>query len=420
MVPRHGNEASILHVDLDSFFASVEVLHDPTLAGRPVIVGAAGDRGVVASCTYEARVFGIHSAMPSVQARRLCPEAVFVAAHPDRYAAYSRRFHTVLATFTPVVEGIGLDEAFLDVAGARRLFGPAPAIATAIRESIAEQLELECAVGVGTSKLVAKLASRRAKPQVSEGRLEAGPGVLVVDPGDERAFLHAHPVGALWGVGAATGERLRRLGVASVGDLAAIPRDTLVATLGASLGAHLHELSWGRDQRRVEPDREAKSVGHEKTYATDLVERAELRREVLRLADSVAARLRRDGLAGRTVTVKARFSDFATITRSQTLLGPVDTALEVATVVRNLLDHVDPTPGVRLLGISVSHLSTGVARQLSLDDELGGEGTAAGVWSPAWGDAWRAVDDLRRRFGEAAVRQGVEGDGRDERGAPAP
>ncbi|MDP9404584.1 MAG: DNA polymerase IV [Actinomycetota bacterium] len=417
MVRRPETEPSILHVDMDSFYASVEVLHDPSLAGRPVIVGAAGYRGVVASCTYEARVFGIHSAMPSAEARRLCPEAVFVAPHPGRYAAYSRRLHAVLGDYTPLVEGIGLDEAFLDVAGARRLFGPASEIAVAIRRSIADELELECAVGVGTSKLVAKLASRQAKPRVTAGRLEPGPGVFVVEAGEELAFLHPHPVGALWGVGPATEQRLRRLGVVTVGDLAAVPRTTLVAALGTSLGAHLHELSWGRDRRGVEPDREAKSVGHEQTYPIDLAEGAELRREAVRLADAVAARLRLGGLAGRTVTVKVRFSDFVTITRSQTLPGPIDTALEVATVARSLLDDVDPTPGVRLLGISVSMLSAGAARQLSLDDALEGGGTGGARWSPAWDEAWRAVDELRRRFGQTIVRQGVD---RDERPLPDP
>lgn len=410
MVREAATEPSILHVDMDSFFASVEVLHDPSLSGRPVIVGAAGNRGVVASCTYEARVFGIHSAMPSAEARRLCPDAVFVPPHPGRYADYSRRLHAVLGRYTPLVEGIGLDEAFLDVAGGWRLFGPAPLIAAAIRRSVAEELELECAVGVGSSKLVAKLASRKAKPRVVAGKLEPGPGVFAVMAGEELAFLHAHPVAALWGVGPATEQRLLRLGVATVGDLAGVPRTTLVAALGTSLGTHLHELSWGRDRRGVEPDREAKSVGHEQTYATDLVEMSELRREAVRLADSVAARLRHAAVAGRTVSVKVRFSDFVTITRSHTLPGPVDTALEVATVARSLLDHVDPTPGVRLLGISVSMLSAGAARQLSLDDALDGGGGGGAPWSPAWDEAWRAVDELRRRFGQTAVRQGVERD----------
>lgn len=399
-------ETSILHVDMDSFYASVEVLHDPSLAGRPVIVGAAGTRGVVASCTYEARVFGVHSAMPSAQARRLCPEAVFVAAHPGRYADYSRRLHSVLRSYTPLVEGIGLDEAFLDVAGARRLFGPAAAIAADIRARIAAELELRCAVGVGTSKLVAKLASRKAKPRVVAGRLEGGPGIFEVKAGEELAFLHAHPVAALWGVGPATEQRLCRLGVETVGELAGVARATLVSALGASLGGHLHELAWGRDERGVEPDREAKSVGHEQTYPTDLVEGSELRRETVRLADAVAARLRHGRLAGRTVTVKVRFSDFTTVTRSQTLPGPVDTALELAHAAHTLLEHVDPTPGVRLLGISVSTLSAGACRQLSLDDVPGAGGDRS---SPAWDEAWRAVDELRRRFGDSVVRQGVAG-----------
>lgn len=407
-------ERSILHVDMDSFYASVEVLDDPALAGRPVIVGAAGSRGVVASCTYEARVFGIHSAMPSAHARRLCPEAVFVPARPHRYADYSRRLHAVLTTFTPLVEPIGLDEAFLDVTGVRRLFGPAPAVAESIRRTVADDLKLTCAVGVGTSKLVAKLASKKAKPMVNRGKLEAGPGVFVVIAGEELEFLHQHAVGALWGVGPATEPRLHRLGVTTVGDLAAVPRSTLVAALGTSLGGRLHDLAWGRDEHAVVPDREAKSVGHEETYSTDLVEASELWRETVRLADTVAARLRHGGLAARTVTVKVRFSDFATITRSRTLPGPVDTALEVAGAAHGLLESVDPTPGVRLLGISASTLSAGAARQLRLD-----EGLSVGPerWSPAWGEAWQAVDELRRRFGDSVVRQGV---GRDERGPTGP
>lgn len=396
-------EPSILHVDMDSFYASVEVLHDPSLAGRPVIVGAAGDRGVVASCTYEARVFGIHSAMPSVQARRLCPAAVFVPARFDRYAEVSRRIHQIFTAFTPLVEGIGLDEAFLDVTGARRLFGPAPRIAAEIRDRILAELQLASSVGVGTTKSMAKLASKRAKPRVVAGRLEPGPGVVVVPPGEELAFLHPLPVSALWGVGAATGERLRRLGVTTVGDLAAIPTPTLVAALGASLGGHLHELACGRDPRGVEPVREAKSVGHEQTFAADLVEAAELRREAVRLADSVATRLRRRGLAGRNVTVKVRFSDFVTITRSETLPGPVDTGPEVAAAAHALLAAVDPTPGVRLLGVSVSMLGPGAARQLSLDDVGSAPAGAGAPWSPAWGEAWRAVDDVRRRFGDGVV-----------------
>jgi DNA polymerase-4 len=211
-----------MHVDLDAFFAAVEVLDDPTLAGRPVIVGGSGTRGVVAACTYEARAFGIHSAMSSVEARRRCPHAIFLSGRYSRYAEVSVQFHEVLHDFTPVVEGIGLDEAFLDVAGARRTLGSPPTIAGAIREAVRERLQLNCAVGVARSKLLAKLASRAAKPTAAMEGPRPGPGVVVVPPDGELAFLHPLPVRALWGVGAATGKRLSDLGVVTVGDLAAI------------------------------------------------------------------------------------------------------------------------------------------------------------------------------------------------------
>ena len=386
-------EPTILHVDMDAFYASVEVLRDPTLRGKPVIVGGSGDRGVVASCSYEARAFGIHSAMPSVRARRLCPHAIFLHGDFDAYADYSKRLHAVLHSFTPLVEGISLDEAFLDVAGARRLFGPAEEIAHAIRGRVRQDLELGCSVGVGATKLIAKLASKAAKPKASLRGPVEGAGVVVVVPGTELDFLHPLPVDALWGVGPATETRLRRFGVATVGDLAALPVETLTAALGPALGRHLHELSHARDPRPVEPVRETKSVGHEETYAVDLVDGEDLHREALRMADSVAARLRKAGLAGRTVTLKVRFHDFSTITRSHTLPAVVDTAPEIARAAVDLVGQVDPTPGVRLLGVSVSNLVSGAARQLSLDD----------LDLPAWDEASKAVDDVRRRFGDQAV-----------------
>lgn len=386
-------EPTILHVDMDAFFAAVEVLVDPSLKGKPVIVGGAGDRGVVASCTYEARAYGIHSAMPSTRARRLCPHAVFVHGHYDLYSDYSKKIHAVFESFTPLVEGISLDEAFLDVSGARRLFGSAEQIAAAIRTRIKDEVELDCSVGVGPSKLIAKLASKAAKPKASVKGAIPGPGVTVVRPGEELAFLHPLPVSALWGVGPATEQRLKRFGVATVGDLAAIPVETLVGALGNALGRHLHELSNGRDARPVEPVRGVKSVGHEETYATDLVEPEELRREALRMADAVSSRLRAAGLAGRTVNVKIRFHSFETITRSHSLPGPVDTGHEIARVASMLLEQVDPTPGVRLLGVSMSNLDKGAARQLTLDD----------ADAPAWSDASKAIDEVRSRFGDAAV-----------------
>ena len=388
-------EPTILHVDMDAFYASVEVLRDPTLQGKPVIVGGSGDRGVVASCSYEARAYGIHSAMPSARARRLCPHAVFLHGDFDAYADYSRRIHAVFTSFTPLVEGIALDEAFLDVAGARRLFGPAEDIAHAIRTRIHDEMHLDCAVGVGATKLIAKLASKAAKPTATLAGKVPGPGVLVVQPGTEIDFLHPLPVTALWGVGPATEERLRRFGVATVGDLAALPRETLVSALGTANGNHLHDLAWGRDPRPVEPDRAAKSIGHEETYPVDHHDREVLRREVVRLSDAVATRLRREGVAGRTVTLKVRFGDFRTITRSRTEPTPVATPAALAAVAGDLLEKVDPSPGIRLLGVSASGLVEVKGHQPELD--------AAGTGNRPDLDVAQAVDDVRRRFGDRAV-----------------
>src|SRR5579862_3072423 len=369
-------EPGILHVDLDAFFAAVEVLLDPSLAGRPVIVGGAGNRGVVAACTYEARVYGIHSAMPSTRARRLCPHAVFLPGRYDRYAEYSARLHEVFAHYTPMVEGIALDEAFLDVSGARRLLGPAEEIAWSIRREIKATLGLDASVGVAATKFVAKLASEAAKPVADPRGTRPGRGVVVITPGTELAFLHPLPVRALWGVGPATHKRLERFGVVTVGDLAALPLESLTTALGASLGAHLHELAWGRDPRRVEPDRAVKSVSHEETYARDLHDRAELAVEAVRLADGVASRLRQAELAGRTVTIKVRYHDFATVTRAHTLPEAVDSGRAIARVATTLLEGIDPSAGVRLLGVAVSNLAHGASRQLSLLD--GGAGWGSG------------------------------------------
>jgi DNA polymerase-4 len=266
-------------------------------------------------------------------------------------------------------------------------------VATAVQERIMAELGLGCSVGVGTSKLVAKLASKAAKPRATLRGLEPGAGVVVVPPDAELPFLHRLPVSALWGVGPATRERLGRLGVASVGDLAALPLATLEGCVGRAAGRHLHDLAWGRDPRPVEPARGVKSVGHEETYATDLVDGAQLRREAVRMADAVAARLRHGSLAGRTVTVKVRFHDFSTITRSSTLDAAVETGPELARVAISLLDQVDPTAGVRLVGVSVSNLAAGAARQLTLEEAA----------APPWRQASHAVDRIRGRFGPAAV-----------------
>jgi DNA polymerase-4 len=392
--PQTGAAPSILHVDMDAFFVAVEVLDDPSLAGKPVIVGGSGDRGVVASCSYEARAYGIHSAMPSTRARRLCPHAVFVAGHYDRYVEESKKIQEVFNEFTPLVEGISIDEAFLDVSGAQRLFGDGPAIAQAIRAELLARLGLSSSVGVATTKFVAKLASEAAKPKASLHGPVPGAGVFVVDAGRELDFLHPLPIEALWGVGPATGERLRRMGVRTIGDLAEIPLAGLVGAVGRAVGQHLHDLSWGRDPRAVEPERATKSIGHEETYAVDHDDADFFRREAVRMADAVASRLRKHSLAGRTVTIKVRFHDFATITRSQTLPATVDEGPAIARVAGALLEQVDVSPGVRLFGVTVSGLSSGGARQLSLDDVAD---------AAQWSATSKAVDEVRERFGPDAV-----------------
>ncbi|MDQ4070859.1 MAG: DNA polymerase IV, partial [Actinomycetota bacterium] len=391
---------------MDAFYAAVEVLDDPSLAGKPVIVGGEGPRGVVASCSYEARSYGVHSAMPSMRARRLCPHALFLPGRYGVYQEHSRRLHAVLSSFTPLVEGIALDEAFVDVTGARRLWGPAPAVAASIRSRVYEELGLWCSVGVATSKFLAKLASEAAKPRAGPPGSPPSPGlgVKVVEPGEELSFLHPLPVGALWGVGPATRRRLDRFGIRTVGDLAAMPLATLTGALGEAQGRHLHALSWARDDRAVEPDRMAKSVGHEETYARDHHTLASLRDEALRLSDAVGNRLREAALAGRTVTVKVRFTGsvperkagsvperkagsvperngtFRTITRSRTVPAPVDAGPAIARVAVELLEGLDPSPGVRLLGVSVSNLGPRPAVQLRLGE---GPGDGAGDRQPA-------------------------------------
>jgi len=381
---------TILHVDLDAFYASVEVLDNPALAGRPVLVGGTGPRGVVAAASYEARRFGVHSAMPMGRARRLCPEAVVLPPRFDLYEAKSRAVHGIFAAFTPVIEPIALDEAFLDVTGGSRLLGDGREIGAAIRARVRAETGLTASVGVATSKLLAKLASDDAKPD----------GMLVVEPGTELAFLHPHPVGRLWGVGPATLARLERFGVETIGDLAALPETTLVDALGRAHGAQLHALARGRDDRPVEADRETKSIGQEETFPRDLADREALRREVLRMAERVGSRLREHGLAGRTVTLKVRFPDFRTITRSATLPEAFSASGEIARLGLALLEKVDTAGGLRLLGLSVSNLTTAATHQESL---FGDDGPGPAPAEAPSARIQSAVDAVRARFGSDAV-----------------
>jgi DNA polymerase-4 len=384
---------TILHVDMDAFFVSVELLRRPELRGRPVVVGGTGNRGVVAAASYEARAYGVFSAMPSGRARRLCPHAVFLPGDHAHYGTVSGRVMDIFRSFTPLVEPISLDEAFLDVTRGRRSQGDGATVAQRIRDEVMTREGLACSVGVAPTKMLAKLASEAAKPRASTDGPVAGEGVHVIAPGTELAFLLPLPARELWGVGPATLHRLERLGVRTVGDIADLHEDTLVATLGSAHGRHLAQLARGIDPRPVEPDQQLKSVGQEETFAHDHHEHETLTREAVRMADGVAWRLRRAGLAGRTVTLKVRFADFQTITRSSTLPTTVDDGPTVARAALALLAGVDPTPGVRLLGVSVSGLVAGAAQQLSFDD-LGG---------PSWHEASGAVDAIRERFGDRAI-----------------
>ena len=313
--------------------------------------------------------------------------------------------HKVLADITPMVEPIGLDEAFVDVAGAVRLLGSPAHIAQGLRRRVHDQLHLECAVGIGRSKMIAKLASRAAKPRASRAGLEPGPGVFLVEPADELEFLHGHAVEALWGVGPATAKRLHDLGVRTVGDLAALPLDTVVRRLGKASGAHLAALSRGEDPDPVNPNRPNKSIGHEETFSQDLVDRRELERHVLRMAESVATMLRGAASSARTITVKIKFKDLSLVSRSHTMERPITTGGAIGQVAAALLAGVDPGEGIRLLGVSASGLAAGGVDQLSFDlgDGLTDDNESATAREQSWQDATTAIDAIRDRFGRSAV-----------------
>jgi DNA polymerase IV len=390
--------ASILHVDMDAFFVSVELLDQPELRGKPVVVGGDGERGVVAAASYEARAFGVHSAMSSVQARRLCPHAVFLRGRYHRYSEVSANVMSIFKDVTPLVEPLSLDEAFLDVSGALRLLGEAPTIAASIRRRVLDEQGLTCSVGVASTKFVAKLATEAAKPKASKNGPQFGSGVFVVEPEETLSFLRPLPVESLWGVGPATLAKLHRIGVLTIADLADLPEENVVAALGRSQGRHLHSLANGRDERSVEPDRAMKSIGHEETFSRDHHLRSTLERELVQFADSVASRLRAQGVVGRTVQLKIRFGDFTTITRSTTLAVAVDDSRSLLEAGRSLLALVDPAQGVRLLGLSVSGLSSDASRQLTFDEAISG---------PGWQEADRTIDEIRARFGDEAIGPAV-------------
>ena len=395
----------VLHLDMDSFFVAVEILADPSLAGRPVVVGGTGPRSVVSSASYEARVFGVRSAMPIGVARRLCPGIVVVAPHFASYTETSERLVGLCYEVTPIVEPISIDEAFLDVSGAHQLFGDSLTIATTLRQKVLDELHLACAIGVGRTKLVAKLASKAAKPRVRRDGFDPGAGIVLVAAADELAFLRAHPVRAVPGIGPATAERLRRIGVSTVDDLALLGRERLVAMFGSAHGTTLFDLASGRDDRRVVTDRVVRSIGHEQTFAVDDRDLESLSSKVRELAVSVAARCRGRGVAGRTISLKVRFADFETIDRSRSLERPATTAGEIAAVANELLAAVELGRGVRLLGVSVSHLDEATlehGEQLGLFTGTDGAGTEPEADSARAG-VELAADEIRRRFGPSAI-----------------
>lgn len=377
----------ILHVDMDAFFASVEIRDRPELAGRPVIVGGTGGRGVVLSASYPARAFGVRSAMPVGQAQRLCPHAVFVPPRRHVYAATSKEVMAIFGSVTPEVQPLALDEAFLDVAGALRRLGPPAAIAARIRALVAAQQGITCSVGVAPVKFVAKIASARCKPD----------GLLVVPRAGILDFLHPLPAAALWGVGERAGEALARLGLRTVGDIAHAPLDSLQRELGAAPGAHLFALAWGRDERPVTPRTPDKSIGAEETFEHDIDDPEAIRRELLRLSGRTAAGLRAGGYVARTVSVKLRLASFKTLTRSRTLPYPTDVARAIYTTACALYEGsgLAEAARLRLVGVRASGLApaAGASAQLTLDDRPAG-----------WREAERAVDQIARKFGASAVR----------------
>jgi len=381
----------IIHLDMDAFYASVEVLDDPSLAGKPVIVGGNRDRGVVTSASYEARPFGVHSAQPVASAMRLCPHGNFLPVRMARYLEVSEIIFEIFHRFTPLVEPLSIDEGFLDVTGSRRLFGSAETIAREIKRLVREEVGLTVSAGIASTKFVAKIASDLGKPD----------GFVCVAHEKTREFLAPLPITRLWGVGAVTFKALKRMGVATIGDLSRIPGERLHREFGKN-GEQLHLLSRGIDPRSVETHRSVKSMGREETFSEDLRDREALNRKLLSLATKVARRVRRHGLSGKTVTLKVKYSDFELVTRSATLDTPTNDAARIYATCGELLEKTNGgVRPVRLLGIYLSRLTPGFlpAGQMSLlEDERGRERRQ---------QLHHALDELAERFGEDAVVAGM-------------
>jgi DNA polymerase-4 len=377
--------ATILHVDMDAFYASVAERDDPSLRGKAVVVGA-GARGVVLSANYAARKYGIRAAMPVGRAKRMAPHAVFVTPDHQRYSEVSAKVMEIFDSFTPLVEPISLDEAFLDVTGARKLLGTGREIAVEIRRQVEASEGITCSVGIAPSKFIAKLASGHCKPN----------GILEIPADRILNFLHPLPVNAIWGVGPKTAETLERLGLRTVADIANLPRATLIRALGQASGASLYELAWGRDYRDVTPNEPDKSISAAETFAQDIDDPEEILREFLRLIEKAAARLRENGYYAKTISIKVRFADFSTISRSKTLPLPIDSTHDIYEIAKSLYLALNlDRARLRLVGISLDNLSEAAPEQLLL-----------GARERGWREADSAIDQAKLRFGGGSVRPG--------------
>lgn len=376
--------ASILHVDMDAFFASVAEKDNPRLKGRPVVVGA-GVRGVVSSANYEARKFGIRAAMPVYRAKALAPHAIFIPPDLKRYSEVSEHVMNIFEDITPLVEPLSLDEAFLDVTGSKRLLGSAKEIAEIIRKRVEAEQGITCSVGISHNKFIAKIASAHCKPN----------GVLEIDPEKVLDFLHPLPVSEIWGVGPKTNEQLAKLGLIKVADIANTPRQTLIRALGQASGTSLYELAWGRDYRDVETQRVDKSVSSSETFDEDLDNQEEILKILLRLTEKSAERMRAKGYAANTISIKVRFADFKTISRSKTLDLPTVTTWEIFEVVKNLYQALDLAGElIRLVGVSLDSLVE--------NDDI--QQMVLGQRASGWRQVDRVADRIRAKFGGSSLR----------------
>jgi len=389
---------TILHVDLDAFYAAVEQRDDPALRGKPVLVGGSARRGVVAACSYEARKFGIHSAMPMAEALRRCPKAIVVRHRMERYAEASRAFFAILGDYSPEVEGLSLDEAFLDVTASERLLGDGKTIALAIKRRVRAELSLVASVGVAPGKLAAKIASDIDKPD----------GLRVVPPDQLLGFLHPLPVTRLWGVGDTTREVLEAMGLSTIGDVARYPEAALVGRLGATTGHHLAALARGEDHRPVVAERDPVTIGHQETFDDDVADKGELAVLLLDQSDRLAARLRAADLRARAVVLTVKYDDFRQITRRTTLDAATSDGGVLARTAIELLAKVaiEPRKGgrVRLCGIAATQLEPRDApRQLGFDEAARAKGERLGD----------AIDKLAAKYGKGAIRRAVHLDDDD-------